>query len=154
MNNNDRFTRLRYAFDFKDRDMVEIFALGGMEVGESTILKFLNRLDEDTYEETLSDFQFESFLNGFITLKRGPSDLPVAYELNAGNVNNVMLKKLKIALSMTSEDILDTWLAIDLVVTKSELSAFLRKEGHRNYTRCEDNFARNFIKGIMTQNRK
>ena len=29
MNHNDRLTRLRYALDIKDTDMVKIFELGG-----------------------------------------------------------------------------------------------------------------------------
>lgn len=29
MNNNDRLTRLRYALDIKDEDVVKIFDMGG-----------------------------------------------------------------------------------------------------------------------------
>jgi len=33
-------------------------------------------------------------------------------------------------------------------VTKTELGAFLRKPGHRNFKKCHDQFMRNFIFGI------
>ncbi len=54
------------------------------------------------------------FLNGLIIYKRGkqepkpgqpnPAESPLK---TSGNVNNLLLKKVKIALSLTTEDILD-----------------------------------------------
>ena len=38
-------------------------------------------------------------------------------------------------------------------VSKGELSAILRKEGHRNYKPCGDRYARNFLKGLMLRYR-
>ena len=38
MNHNDRLTRLRYALDIKDSDMIEIFRLGGVQVTREDIL--------------------------------------------------------------------------------------------------------------------
>ena len=56
----------------------------------------------------------ESFLNGLIIFKRGKQDpkpgqpeRPVMSIKNHGSVNNVLLKKVKIALALTSEDIID-----------------------------------------------
>jgi uncharacterized protein YehS (DUF1456 family) len=39
-------------------------------------------------------------------------------------------------------------------VSKGELGAILRKEGHRNYKPCLDKYARNFLKGLMLEYRK
>jgi len=56
----------------------------------------------------------ESFLNGFITFKRGErdskpgqSEIPSLSIIVNKNINNIMLKKLKIALSLSSQDMLD-----------------------------------------------
>jgi uncharacterized protein YehS (DUF1456 family) len=59
-----------------------------------------------------------------------------------------MLKKLKIALSLTSDDMLDMLEKTGVIVTKGELSALFRKEGHKHYKECGDKYARNFLKGL------
>lgn len=154
MNNNDRLTRLRYALDIKDQDMVEIFRLGGVEISKEDYLSLLRKVDEDNYEKELEDEIFERFLNGMIISQRGvrEGEQP-AFELRPGNANNVFLKKLKIALSLTTDKMLAIWAEEGITISKSELSAFLRKEGHKNYKTCGDNFTRNFLKGLMSEYR-
>ena len=75
------------------------------------------------------------------------SDVPMA------NVNNLLLKKVKIALTLTNEDMLEILESAGVTVSKSELSAVLRKEGHRNYKPCGDRYARNFLKGLALRYR-
>lgn len=154
MNHNDRLTRLRYALDIRDNDMVEIFKLGGVTISKEDYLLMLKKKDEDTYEIELEDETFERFLNGMIISQRGTRDgEQPAFELRQGNSNNIMLKKLKIALSLTTDDMLHFWDEVGVLITKGELSAFLRKEGHKNYKTCGDNYTRNFLKGLMTEYR-
>lgn len=169
MLNNDILIRLRYALDIKNTDMVKIFKLGGVEVTKDEVLKMLTKYREDENdgdstdnEEYLScnNFMLESFLNGFIIFKRGrqepkprqPEIPPMSIKEN-GNVNNVMLKKLKIALALTSEDMIDILEEAGVFVTKGEISAILRKEGHKNYKECGDKYARNFLKGLAIKYR-
>lgn len=155
MNNNDRIKRLRYALDIKDNDMIEIFKLGHVEVTKDEFLSMLRKVNDEDYELELADEQFERFLNGMIISQRGVKDGPEQpLELHPGNANNVMLKKLKIALSYTTEDMIDTLDDANIIVSKSQMGSFLRKEGHRNYEPCGDNYARNFLKGLMTNYRK
>ncbi|MCQ6276965.1 DUF1456 family protein [Bacillus sp. V3B] len=170
MNNNDILIRLRYALDIKDTDMVEVFKLGGIEVTKEEVLKMLTR-STDSYdndsdladnEENIKcdNIMLESFLNGLIIFKRGKQDpkpgQPKRPELSIKNnesVNNILLKKLKIALALTSEDMLGILEEAGVMITKGELSAVLRKEGHRNYKVCGDRYARNFLKGLAIQYR-
>lgn len=154
MNHNDRLTRLRYALDIKDKDMVEIFALGGLTISKKDYMALLNKTsdqdaDENEYELVCTDEMFERFLNGLIISQRGKKDdsEPVL-ELNAQNANNLLLKKVKIALTLTSDDILDILADAGVEISNSELSAVLRKEGHRNYKPCGDRYVRNFLKGL------
>ncbi len=157
MNHNDRLTRLRYALDIKDTDMVEIFSLGGMTVTKKEVQALLKKKEQDAddrdveneYELECTDEMLERFLNGFITFNRGPKDgIVPPLELNEYNANNLLLKKVKIALSLTSEDILDLLADADVTISNSELSAVLRKEGHRNYKPCGDRYIRNFLKAL------
>lgn len=168
MNNNDRLIRLRYALDIKETDMVEIFKLGGMEVSQEDVKQMLinpDKLDEEEAEEewveVVTNNTLISFLNGFITFKRGKKkETPNAPQIveeplkNSLSINNELLKKVKIALSLTSDDLLDVFYDAGVDITKSELSALLRKEGHRNYKICLDRYARNFLKGLALRYRK
>jgi uncharacterized protein YehS (DUF1456 family) len=166
MENNDILIRLRYAQDIKNTDMVEIFKLGGVKVTKEEVLKMLKKPDviygEIDVEEN-EDYikcnhrMLESFLNGFITFKRGKQDpkpgQPETPALTNESINNMLLKKLKIALALTSEDMLDIFNKAGITVTKGELGALLRKPGHKNYKECGDKFARNFLKGLAIKYR-
>lgn len=160
MNHNDRLTRLRYGLDIKDEDMVEIFAMGGVTLSKEDVQAMLKKQEtqasepvdertENVYELTCTDEQFDRFLNGLIISQRGTKDdkEPVL-ELNPANANNLMLKRTKIALKLTSDDILDILEEAGLVISNSELSAVLRREGHRNYKPCGDRYIRYFLKGL------
>lgn len=159
MNHNDRLTRLRYALDIRDDDMVTIFALGGMTISKEDAKALLRKTSgEDaefnTYAKVCTDEMLERFLNGLISSQRGQKDgSQPALELNNDNANNLLLKKVKIALSLTSEDILDILDEAGIQISKSELSAVLRKEGHRNYKPCGDRYIRNFLKGLSLRYR-
>lgn len=100
----------------------------------------------------------DAFLNGLIIFKRGPQENkpnqpenPVTIRRN--NVNNIVLKKLKIALALTAEEVIDILGLVGVKISKSELSAVLRKEGHKNYKECGDRYLRNFLKGLAIQYR-
>lgn len=174
MDNNDILIRLRYALDIKDSDMVKIFELGGVEVTKNQVLKLLikskdttlEEVDGASYEETeenvkCSNFMLESFLNGLIIFKRGKleskegqRERPVLTLKENKSANNVVLKKLKVALALTSEDMLEILEDTGVSLSKSELSAVFRKEGHKHYQICGDRYVRNFLKGLATRYRK
>ncbi|MCB8815212.1 YehS family protein [Desulfosporosinus shakirovi] len=177
MDNNDILIRLRYALNIRDIDMVKIFKLGDVELTVEEVRKLLikskdtyrynNAVDDDDEKEEKEEKEenikcnnrmLESFLNGLIIFKRGKQDpkpgqpeIPVLK--NSENLNNMMLKKLKIALSLTSDDVIDILKETGVILTKGELSALLRKEGHKHYKECGDKYARNFIKGLAIKNR-
>ena len=141
--------------------MVEIFKLGGIEVTKDEVLKILttNDINDEDIAGNVScnNSMFESFLNGFIIFKRGRQDpkpgQPIRPALSNEHPNNILLKKLKIALALTSEDMIDILEEAGVNITKGELSALLRKEGHKNYKECGDKFARNFLKGLAIKYR-
>lgn len=163
MNNNDIVIRLRYALDIKDNDMLTIFHLGGIEMSKETLRTLLTKqVDEELPKDAVCSTQtLEAFLNGLITFKRGEAPVkngvaaqPTFLMSSQKNVNNVLIKKVKIALSMTSDEVLDALRLAGVYASDSELSAILRKEGHRNYKECGDRYTRNFLKGLAIQNRK
>lgn len=164
MDNNDLLIRLRYALDIKNSDMVEIFKLGGIEFSKEDVLKVLTKTPEDEDIKGREDHipldneAFESFLNGLIVYKRGKQEpkpgQPEQPALTNEPSNNLLLKKVKIALQLTSDDMLDILKLAGVTVSKSEMGGILRKQGHKNYSICGDRYARNFLKGLAIKYRK
>ncbi|QCJ40872.1 DUF1456 family protein [Bacillus sp. S3] len=163
MDNNDKLIRLRYALEIKNKDMAEIFKLGGEEVTVPEVIRILTKTDEEAEDNDqikCNNSMFDAFLNGLIIFKRGKQEpkpgqpeTPESSYKKSANVNNLLLKKVKIALALTTEDMLDLFEKAGITVTKGELGALLRKEGHKNYTECGDKFARNFLKGLAIKYR-
>lgn len=161
MNNNDILIRLRYALDLKDAQMLKIFELGGIPLTREDLQKLLTKQEDGLEKDEVCDLHtLESFLNGLIVYKRGKAPTkngvepaPTFLMTTQGNVNNVLLKKVRIALQLTSDELLDVLRLAGVYASNSELSAILRKEGHRNYQVCGDRYARNFLKGLAIKYR-
>jgi uncharacterized protein YehS (DUF1456 family) len=63
--------------------------------------------------------------------------------------NNDILKKLRVALHLRDEDIVQILKLVDFEITRSELSAVFRKDDHPNYKPCGDQLLRNFLNGLI-----
>ena len=63
--------------------------------------------------------------------------------------NNEIFKKLRVALQLRDDQIVDILKLVDFRISKSELGAFFRKEDHPNYKECGDQVLRNFLNGLV-----
>jgi len=63
--------------------------------------------------------------------------------------NNDIFKKLRVALMLKDDEIVDILKEADFKISKSELGAFFRKEDHPNYMECKDQILRNFLNGLV-----
>lgn len=63
--------------------------------------------------------------------------------------NNDVFKKLRVALMLRDDEIIDILKEADFKISKSELSAFFRKDNHPNYRECGDQVLRNFLNGLV-----
>lgn len=149
MTNNDILRRMRYLFNYNDLKMIELFKLANLEVNKNEISNWLKKEDEPTYTE-ISDQQLASFLNGLIIEKRGKREgpQPIA-EIRLSN--NMILRKLKIALDLKTDDILDLYASINKKISKHELSAFFRNPEHKSYRHCMDQYLRNFLNALQNK---
>lgn len=151
MTKNDILRRVRYIFDFNDDKMIELFALAGVSVNRAQVSAWLKK-DEDEGFEEISDTQLAVYLNGLIVDKRGAKDGPQPEPENRIN-NNIIFRKLKIALDLKAEDILALLESVDTRISKHELSAFFRKPGHKHYRACNNQILRNFLKAVQLRER-
>ena len=149
MTNNDVLRRVRYTFDLKDRTMVEIFALADYEVTAEQVVGWLKK-EEDQDFQKMTDRELAVFLNGFINFKRGKRDGQQPEPESRLN-NNKVFQKLRIALNLKADDILEILKGVDLDLSQHELSAFFRNPESSNYRECKDQVLRNFLLGVQLQ---
>lgn len=162
MINNDVLRRLRYALDMSDLEVIELFKLAGHEMERGELEAMLKKEDESGYAEC-PDAVMERFLEGLVIGRRGRREdgtatkaagrprQTLALGLRLGN--NDILRRIKIALELKDEDIIAIMGLAGVELSKSELSALFRKQGHPNYRPCGDQFLRNFLVGLTKKNR-
>ena len=131
--------------------MAEIFALGGKKVFAEEVALWLKKEDEPEFKK-LHDKDLAHFLNGLIILKRGKKDDQIPEAEKSLN-NNLILRKLKIALNLREEDMLEIFALRGFRLSKHELSAFFRSPTQHQYRECKDQVLRNFLMGLQPKYR-
>ena len=149
MNNNSIIRRIRFIFNYNDSKMIELFEFAGKEVTRAEISDWLKKDDDEAFQ-ALNDQKLAFFLNGMIVANRGKKDGEVPIVEKQLN-NNIILRKLKIALELKDEDILDILDLVDMRISKHELSAFFRHPEHAHYRICKDQILRNFLLGMQVK---
>lgn len=147
MTSNDILRRIRFTFELSDDTMIQTFELGGLTTTRTEVSAWLKKEDAEGYIK-ISDFQFAAFLNGFINFKRGKKEgEQPAPEKKL--TNNIILRKLKIALDMHDDDMLKMLESVEYPISRHELSAFFRKPDNEKYRICHDQIMRNFLNGMQ-----
>ncbi|MAD76103.1 MAG: hypothetical protein CML20_15165 [Rheinheimera sp.] len=147
MTNNDVLRRLRYAFEYNNNTMSEIMALGGQTPSREQMIGWISKDDESDFG-AMADVDLARFLNGLIVHKRGRKEGPQPEPEQRMN-NNIIFRKLKIALDFKDDDIMAVMALADFRLSKPELSAFFRRADPKHFRVCQDQVLRNFIKGLQ-----
>ncbi|MGY4538330.1 uncharacterized protein YehS (DUF1456 family) [Mucilaginibacter sp. UYNi724] len=63
--------------------------------------------------------------------------------------NNDIMKKLRVALQLRDDQIVEILKLANFRTTKTELSAIFRSEDHPNFQPCKDQLLRNFLNGLV-----
>lgn len=151
MNNNDIIRRIRYMFDYGDDKMISLFKLANHKVSREELSNWLKK-DKDESFVPIQDRELSIFLNGLIIDKRGKREGPQP-EPEDPLTNNMILRKLKIAFNLKSDDILDLFASINKRIGKHELSAFFRRPDHKSYEPCMDQYLRYFLNALQSKHR-
>ena len=67
--------------------------------------------------------------------------------------NNDILKKLRVALSLKNDDIIEILELVDFKITKGALGDIFRAEDHPSYVKAGDQLLRNFLNGLVIYKR-
>ncbi len=151
MLNNDILRMFRYALDLSDQQVINILALSEQTLDRAALTNLLRKEDEAEFI-ACSDRLLQGFFDGLILQRRGPPKEGAPLVVKRMD-NNEVLKKIKIALKLTSEDIQAMLWAAGLSLSKSEVGALLQRETHKNFKVCGDQVMRNFLKGLALRYR-
>jgi len=148
MNNNDILRGIRYALDLPDSTIATLCKQGGHNLDKSSVAALLKKEGEEGFL-ACSDAVLAAFLDGLIIQQRGPRENNAEQTSTPSPLtNNVILKKLRIALELQEDTLLKILETADTGITKAKLNALFRKEGHKNYKECGNQFLRSFLKGL------
>ncbi len=147
MTNNDILRRVRFALDLSDAEVMRTFAEAGEPASRAEISDWLKR-DDDPAFQPCTDRQLACFLNGLIVVRRGRRDGPQPVPEDRLS-NNMVFMKLRIALKLNADQVLDTLALADFRLSRHELSALFRKPGHKHYRPCQDQVLRRFLHGMQ-----
>jgi uncharacterized protein YehS (DUF1456 family) len=151
MNHNDVLRRLRYALDLPDAKVLDLFRLGEAEITREQLNAYLAHEGDAEFVE-IPDRDLIGFLDGLVLDRRGPpAPGAPARAKDTRADNNLVLKKLRIALNLQEQQMLELLRLGGMPMSASELTALFRKPDHKHYRPAGDQLLRNFLKGLTTK---
>lgn len=150
MLNNDILRSLRYILQTNNQELIRLLKLAEADATPEQMVSWLHKEDEDGFQRC-PDIILSCLLNGLIYDKRGKDESapPLAVERRVNN--NVVLKKLRIAFSLKTDDILAIVTAQQFRVSMPEITAMMRAPEHKNFRECGDQFMRYFLRGLAAK---
>lgn len=147
MLNSDVLRSVRYILNLRDAAVLDIIALGGLEVPPENLRAFLLKEEEEGFEDC-PGFVLAYFLEGLIFHKRGKDESRPALPVEKDVTNNLILKKLRVAFTLKESDVVELIRAGGIQAGAHEVNAFFRRPEHPNYRECGDQYLRNFLRGL------
>nr|WP_282437368.1 DUF1456 family protein [Vibrio amylolyticus] len=143
--------RIQHALNLKNAQVIKAFEQADVTVAHDKVGNWLKDESDKSFTK-MKDKELAVFLNGFINLKRGKKegDQP---KPEVELTNNMIFMKLRIALNMKAEDVLDVLEVVGISLSKYEIGAYFRKPNNKNYKNCEDQLLSDFLNGVQFTNR-
>jgi uncharacterized protein YehS (DUF1456 family) len=146
MNTNDILYKITQALSLSKKDILAIYKLEDYPMDEA----HLNGLLKRKYDKEFIPCSYEElgvFLDGLIAFKRGeaknkPTDDEVVLD------NNLIIKKLRIALNLKEYEIDLIFKLADIELTKQQIKSIFRNPNHKNYKLCSDELLDKFLEGL------
>ena len=151
MTNNEILRRIQHAFNLKNAQIIKAIEQADVTVTHDQVINWL-KADNDKSCSKMKDKELAVFLNGLINLKRGKKE-GAQPKPEITLTNNMIFMKLRIALNMKAEDVLDVLEVVGISLSKYEIGAYFRKPENKNYKVCEDQLLCDFLNGVQFTNR-
>lgn len=144
---NDILYKISKALNLTKEEMLEAYSLEAYEISSEHLESLLKKRVEKGFE-LCSYEELGVFLDGLVTLKRGPSPKKSNDTEAVPLTNNLILKKLRIALELKEPETEIVFGLGDVTLGKQELKSLFRKEGHKNFKSCSDELLMAFLDGL------
>ncbi|MFM2608525.1 DUF1456 family protein [Vibrio chagasii] len=151
MTNNEILRRIQHALNLKNAQIIKAIEQADVTVAHDQVINWL-KADNDKSCSKMKDKELTVFLNGFINLKRGKKE-GAQPKPEVALTNNMIFMKLRIALNMKAEDVLDVLEVVGISLSKYEIGAYFRKPENKNYKVCEDQLLCDFLNGVQFTHR-
>ena len=151
MTNNEILRRIQHALNLKNAQIIKAIEQADVTVAHDQVINWL-KADNDKSCSKMKDKELAVFLNGFINLKRGKKE-GAQPKPEVALTNNMIFMKLRIALNMKAEDVLDVLEVVGISLSKYEIGAYFRQPENKNYKVCEDQLLCDFLNGVQFTNR-
>ena len=147
MKTNDILYKIQKALSLTQEEMIEAYKLADYKMAATHLDSLLKRRqDEDS--KLCSYEELGIFLDGFVILKRGPSPKKENNDEIVELTNNLILKKLRIALELKEAETEIIFSLGEAELSKQQLASLFRKEGHKNFKECSDELLMAFLDGL------
>jgi len=143
---NEILYKIVKALNLDNKMVLEIYSLANYNISDLEIDSILKRKQDEGFR-ACSYEELGAFLDGLITFKRGESSKKSGDEV-VELTNNLILKKLRIALELKESEVEIIFGLADIEFSKQQLSSLFRKESHKNFKLCSDDILIAFLDGL------
>lgn len=147
MKTNDILYKIQKALNLNQKEILEAYKLAEYNM-DATHLDSLLKRRQDEGSKLCSYEELGVFLDGFVILKRGPSPKKSNDNEAVELTNNLILKKLRIALELKEAETEIIFGLGEAELSKQQLASLFRKEGHKNFKECSDELLMAFLDGL------
>jgi uncharacterized protein YehS (DUF1456 family) len=144
---NDILYKIQKALNLTQEEMLEAYKLADYKM-DATHLETLLKRRQDEGSKLCSYEELGVFLDGFVILKRGPNPKKKNDDEAVELTNNLILKKLRIALELKEAETEIIFSLAEVELSKQQLASLFRKEGHKNFKECSDELLMAFLDGL------
>jgi uncharacterized protein YehS (DUF1456 family) len=144
---NEVLYRIQKALNLSIEEMLRAFELEDYPMTASHLESLLIRYQDNGFVSAGYE-ELGVFLDGLVTLKRGPSPKKSNVDDAVELTNNLILKKLRIALELKEQEIQIIFALADVELSKQQLASLFRKEDHKNFKPCSDELLMAFLEGL------
>jgi len=144
---NEILYRIQKALNLSEEEMLKTYELESYDMSTSHLQTLLKRRQDKGFQ-LCSYEELGVFLDGLVTFKRGPSPKKPNNDEAVELTNNLILKKLRIALELKEAETEIIFSLADIELSKQQLASLFRKESHKNFKPCSDELLMAFIEGL------
>ncbi len=144
---NDILFKIKKALSLDEKSMQDAYALANYEMSSERLSNILKRRQDKGYEEATYE-ELGVFLDGLVILKRGPSDKVQKDDAVVELTNNLILKKIRVAMELKEAELLILFALAEVTLTKRQIGSLFRKEGSKNFKACSDELLMAFLDGL------